>query len=173
MEFSLMPKSPRTAIVLVVVLVGAVLFVVTSGGKSRQARGRGHRAAQTLADLAVPGPDASAPQLPASTAGADTTFGESPFLSVEAGGLERDPGEEGAEPGAPFAEEGGIRALVASTVPQRLLGTIVDSDQRMALIDGKYYSVGQFVGGWQLATVERGEARLERRGQSITLKVGT
>lgn len=182
MEFTLAPKSPRTTVILVVALIGSIIFVFTSGGKSRKHRGAGPvaaatQAAQALANLAVPGPDAAATP-PPSTANADTTFGENPFLSVEAagdGGLRADDtdGGEGEAPGADGPGRGASGAAVEPGRPLTLAGTIIDGERRLALIGNRYYAPGQVAGGWRVTFIGPREARLERQGETITLKVGS
>lgn len=183
MEFTLAPKSPRTTVILVVALVGSIIFVFTSGGgKSRKHHAAGPvaaatQAAQALANLAVPGPDAAATP-PPSTANADTTFGENPFLSVETtgeGGLRAGDtdGGEGEVPGADGPGRGGPGATLETARTLSLAGTIIDGERRLALIGNRYYAPGQVAGGWRVTFIGPREARLERQGETITLKVGS
>lgn len=186
MEFTLTPKSPRTTIFLAVALVGSLIFVVTSGGKSKRRPSSGPvavatQAAEALVNLAVPGPDAAAPA-PPTTAGADTTFGDNPFLSAESAGdgfggegLRRDETDGGVGEGPVSGGDGpGARAAgQGASAPLRVSGTIIDGERRLALIGSRYYAPGQTVGEWRLTFVGPREARLERRGETITLRVGS
>lgn len=186
MEFTLTPKSPRTTIFLVVALVGSLIFVMTSGGKSKRRSAGGPvavatQAAEALVNLAVPGPDAAAPA-PPTTAGADTTFGDNPFLSTEstgngfgAEGLRRDEADGGGgdSPASAGDGPGALAAGRGAAAPLRVSGTIIDGERRLALIGSRYYAPGQMVGEWRLTFVGPREARLERRGETITLRVGS
>lgn len=175
MALTLLPKSPRTTIILVVALIGALVFVMTSGGTSKKRGGGGAaalatatEAAQALADLAVPGPNAGAQAT--ATAPPDTAFGVSPFRSLDESGVGSDGlvGPE-SEDDDTITEESDAAALDG---PRRLLGTAVGEERALALIDGHYVSAGQYVAGWKVQFVGPREARLEKDGRTLTLRVG-
>lgn len=184
MAMTLMPKSPRLTVVLVVALVGALVFVMTGGGGKKRSGGgpaaptaaplaAATQAAQALADFAVPEPNAAAQ--PPNPGPADTTFGANPFLSLgsegaDGGGFSRGDVDDPDDAGDGSADAEGLNSTAAA--PHRLQGTAVGNGRSLALIDGHYVSAGQFVAGWKVEYIGPREARLSKDGRTLTLKVG-
>lgn len=186
MSLTLMPQSKNSLLILVAALVASLVLVATMGGR-RKPRGAPSPAPATAGLVALPGAgggtDALPGGLPAVSGGslstpagappgagatvADTTFGESPFLSLV---------EEAPAPGAPPAGDAGLAAaLAAAGIPTRpsvtLQGTVVTGGHASALISGRYYSVGDDVDGWRVTWIGPREVRLVRDGETLTLRM--
>jgi hypothetical protein len=181
MDLTLMPRSPRTTVILAVALAAALILVAMMGSRRKTRPAPAPTpAAASLAGL--PGGTSGAGQpgggdaLPADTGGqpgaggarptnADTAFGENPFLSLV----------EEAPPGMPGGDPQLAAALAAAGIKPRpsltLQGTVVTGGKASALISGRYYGVGQVVDGWRVTWIGPREVRLVRDGETLTLRM--
>ncbi len=166
MKFTIKPENPKGTVVLVAVLAGTLVWIATMNGSTKNAgssapAGAATAAAAAPAEAALTGaagvtvfgggPDGS------DEPSADTTFAGSPFLTADSA-FEEYP-DETVEENRP--EE---PALVLS-------GTVVQSGRSLALISGRYLAPGEDINGWRLQWVASREARLERGGRTLTLRM--
>jgi hypothetical protein len=179
MEFTLTPKSPRTTIFLVVALVGSLIFVMTSGGKSKAAPAGRWPWPHRPPGPGQPGGPARTPHPGTAHGGRRHHVGDNPFLSTESAqrfqrrGLRQDETDGGRRSPQPVAITPARSAPAAAPRRRSRVSGVIDGERRLALIGSRYYAPGQMVGEWRLTFVGPREARLERRGETITLRVGS
>ena len=58
-----------------------------------------------------------------------------------------------------------------AAAPLRLTATIVSESRRLALINGRYYRVGDRVNGQEITRIEPGSIHLGRAGADIEIRV--